>query len=157
MKIRKTPKVTTIDNQVRDPIYSTKKIVGKQEPKMPKAVNYKANSIVYFRGDVSEKVYILKSGKVSLNYNDIETGQEMHDLIQTGEFFGVKSALGKYPREETAVVLADATMISFTVPEFEQVALQNTRIIIKMLRVFSNHSGVYISRCGIFCKRSKHE
>ena len=96
---------------------------------MPKAINYKANSIVYFRGDTSEKVYILKSGKVSLNYNDIETGQEMHDLIQTGEFFGVKSALGKYPREETAVVLTDATMISFTVPEFEQIALQNTRII----------------------------
>lgn len=105
---------------------------------MPKAVNYKANSIVYFRGDTSEKVYILKSGKVSLNYNDIETGQEMHDLIQTGEFFGVKSALGKYPREETAVVLTDATMISFTVPEFEQIALQNTRIIMKMLKVFSN-------------------
>ena len=105
---------------------------------MPKAVNYKANSIVYFRGDTSEKVYILKSGKVSLNYNDIETSQEMHDLIQTGEFFGVKSALGKYPREETAVVLADAAMISFTVPEFEQIALQNTRIIMKMLKVFSN-------------------
>ncbi len=105
---------------------------------MPKAVNYKANSIVYFRGDTSEKIYILKSGRVSLNYNDIETGQEMHDLIQTGEFFGVKSALGKYPREETAVVLADATMISFTVPEFEQIALQNTRIIMKMLKVFSN-------------------
>ncbi len=105
---------------------------------MPKAINYKANSIVYFRGDTSDKVYILKSGKVSLNYNDIETGQEMHDLIQTGEFFGVKSALGKYPREETAVVLSDAAMISFTVPEFEQIALQNTRIIMKMLKVFSN-------------------
>ncbi len=105
---------------------------------MPKAVNYKANSIVYFRGDVSEKVYILKSGRVSLNYNDIETGQEMHDLIQTGEFFGVKSALGKYPREETAVVLTDAAMIAFSVPEFEQIALQNTRIIMKMLKVFSN-------------------
>ncbi len=105
---------------------------------MPKAINYKANSIVYFRGDTSERVYILKAGKVSLNYNDIETGQEMHDLIQTGEFFGVKSALGKYPREETAVVLSDATMIAFTVPEFEQIALQNTRIIMKMLKVFSN-------------------
>lgn len=105
---------------------------------MPKAVNYKANSIVYFRGDNSERVYILKSGKVSLNYNDIETGQEMHDLIQTGEFFGVKSALGKYPREETAVVLANAMIISFSVSEFEQIALQNTRIIMKMLKVFSN-------------------
>ncbi len=105
---------------------------------MPKAVMYKANSIVYFQGDVNERIYILNSGKVSLNSNDIETGQEIRDLIGTGEFFGVKSALGKYPREETAVVLSDANMLMFSVPEFEQVVLQNTRIIMKMLKVFSN-------------------
>ena len=103
----------------------------------PKAAQYKANSIVYFRGDLNERVYILKSGRVVLKYNDIETGQEMQDVIKTGEFFGVKSALGKYPREETAVVLQDSAMVTFSVPEFEQVAMKNTRIIVKMLKVFS--------------------
>ena len=105
---------------------------------MPKSVSYKTNSIVYFKGDINEKIYILNNGRVSLNYNDIETGQEMHELIKTGEFFGVKSAMGKYPREETAVVLQDSTMIAFSVSEFEQIVLQNTRIMIKMLKVFSN-------------------
>ena len=105
---------------------------------MPKSINYKANSIVYFKGDTTEYIYILKSGKVGLRFNDIETGQEMHDLIQTGEFFSVKSSLGRYPKEETAVVLQDAEIIAFTVPEFEQMAMQNTRIIMKMLKVFSN-------------------
>lgn len=105
---------------------------------MPKAVEYKANSIVYFKGDNNDRVYLLKGGKVSLKYDDIETGQEMYDLIQTGEFFGVKSGLGRYPREETAIVLQDSQMIVFTVPEFEQVVLNNTRIIMKMLKVFSN-------------------
>jgi CRP-like cAMP-binding protein len=101
-------------------------------------MNFKANSVIYFRGDVSDKIYILKSGRISLNSTDIETGQEIHDYIQTGEFFGVKSALGKYPREENAVVLSDTSVIMFTVPEFEQLVSQNTRIIMKMLRVFSN-------------------
>jgi TolA-binding protein len=105
---------------------------------MPKSVSYKTNSIVYFKGDINEKIYILNKGRVSLNYNDIETGQEMHELIKTGEFFGVKSAMGKYPREETAVVLQDSTMIAFSVSEFEQIVLKNTRIMIKMLKVFSN-------------------
>ncbi len=104
----------------------------------PKAVQYKANSIIYFKGDTSERVYILKSGKVSLKSNDIETGQEMQEMIQMGEFFGVKSALGKYPREETAIVLTPSLVIAFTVPEFEQLVLKNTRIIMKMLKVFSN-------------------
>ncbi|MCK4540827.1 MAG: cyclic nucleotide-binding domain-containing protein [Spirochaetales bacterium] len=105
---------------------------------MQKAVAYKSNSIVFFKGDMNDKVYILKSGTVNLRFNDIETGQEIHDVIKTGEFFGVKSALGHYPREETAVVMNDATMLVFTVPEFEQVILKNTRIIMKMLKVFSN-------------------
>lgn len=105
---------------------------------MPRPMNFKANSVIYFRGDVSDKIYILKSGRISLNSTDIETGQEIHDYIQTGEFFGVKSALGKYPREENAVVLSDTSVIMFTVPEFEQVVSQNTRIIMKMLKVFSN-------------------
>ncbi|MEW5815262.1 MAG: tetratricopeptide repeat protein [Spirochaetota bacterium] len=105
----------------------------------PKSVEYKANSIIYFKGDVNnDKVYILKSGKVSLKSNDIETGQEIQEMIQTGEFFGVKSALGKYPREETAVVLQDSSVVIFSVAEFEQLTQQNTRIIMKMLKVFSN-------------------
>ena len=105
---------------------------------MPKPMNYKANSVIYFRGDMSDRIFILKSGRVSLNSNDIETGQEVHDYIQTGEFFGVKSALGKYAREEDAVVLADSECVMFSVPEFEQLVSTNTRIILKMLRVFSN-------------------
>jgi CRP-like cAMP-binding protein len=99
---------------------------------------YRSNSVIYFQGDEADKVYILQKGKVSLNYSDIETGQEIHELIQMGEFFGVKSALGKYRREENAQVLQDATVLNFTVPEFEQFASQNIRIVMKMLKVFSN-------------------
>ena len=101
-------------------------------------MTFKANSVIYFRGDVSDKIYILKSGRISLNSNDIETGQEIHDYIKTGEFFGVKSAMGKYPREEDAVVLSNTTVIQFSVPEFEAVVSQNTTLIMKMLKVFSN-------------------
>ncbi len=105
---------------------------------MPKPVRFKTNSVVYFQGDVDERIYILKSGRIVLRSRDIETGQEITDLIQTGEFFGVKSALGRTPREEDAVVLSDAEVVQFSVAEFEQVVTSNTRIIIKMLKVFSN-------------------
>ncbi len=105
---------------------------------MPKAMQFRANSVIYFQGDSADKIYILQAGKVSLNYSDIETGQDVHDLVQAGEFFGVKSALGRYPREENALVLQDSACVAFTVPEFEQMAMQNTRIVMKMLKVFSN-------------------
>ncbi len=104
----------------------------------PKSIQFKSNSIIYFQGDLNEKIYILKSGRVSLKSTDIETGQEIQDMIQMGEFFGVRSAMGKYPREETAIVLTPSVVIEFSVPEFENLAAQNTRIIMKMLKVFSN-------------------
>ena len=83
-------------------------------------------------------MFILQTGKVNLVYQDMETGQDVHDLVQPGEFFGVKSALGRYPREENAVALQDTTIMAFTVQEFEALAMANTRIIMKMLKVFSN-------------------
>ncbi|MDR2304028.1 MAG: cyclic nucleotide-binding domain-containing protein [Treponema sp.] len=105
---------------------------------MPKPLQYRSGSIIYMRGDPADKVFILQSGKVNLIYQDIETGADLHDLVQPGEFFGVKSALGRYPREEDAAAIQDTVIMAFTVQEFEALAMANTRIIMKMLKVFSN-------------------
>jgi CRP-like cAMP-binding protein len=105
---------------------------------MPKALQYRSGSVIYFQGDTADSIFILQKGKVNLTYQDIETGEDIHDLVQPGEFFGVKSALGKYPREENAIAIQDSALVGFSVPEFEQLAMANTRVILKMLKVFSN-------------------
>jgi CRP-like cAMP-binding protein len=105
---------------------------------MPKPFQYRSGSLIYFQGDAAEKVFILQSGKVSLVYQDVETGEDVRDTVQAGEFFGVKSALGHFPREENAVALSDATVMALTVLEFEALSQANTRIVMKMLKVFSN-------------------
>ena len=105
---------------------------------MPKPLQYRKGSLIYFQGDPADKIYILQNGKVSLVYQDIETGADVKDPVQPGEFFGVKSALGRYSREENSIALEDSTVMAFTVPEFEAVATTNSRIIMKMLKVFSN-------------------
>ncbi|MDR2374925.1 MAG: cyclic nucleotide-binding domain-containing protein [Treponema sp.] len=104
---------------------------------MPKTFQFRAGSVIYFKGDPADKVFILQSGMVNLVYQDMETGNDMHDMVQRGEFFGVKSALGRYAREENAVSLKDSTVMAFSIPEFEQIAMTNTRIVMKMLTVFS--------------------
>ena len=105
---------------------------------MPKPLQYRSGSVIYFQGDPADKGFILQSGKVNLTYQDIETGQDVHDLVSPGEFFGVKSGLGRYPREENSLAIQDAVVMAFTVPEFEALAMANTRIIMKMLKVLSN-------------------
>jgi len=105
---------------------------------MPKPVSYKNGSLLYCKGEEAEKVYILQSGKISLVYEDIETGKNISEQVQPGEFFGEKSALGRYPREENAIALADSVVAAFFVTEFELFAMSNTKIILKMLKKFSS-------------------
>lgn len=104
---------------------------------MPKARNYNGGSIVYFQGDTGNDVYVLQKGRVSLISTALESGEEIKEEVKLGEFFGVKSTLGNYPREETAQVYGNTSVIVFSSQEFEQYCLKNTRLIMTMLRVFS--------------------
>jgi CRP-like cAMP-binding protein len=102
------------------------------------ARSYKSGSVIYFENDKSEYIYILKTGKVVLNYLKPETGEEIKENIKAGEFFGVKSALGRYPREETAQTLTDTSVLVLTLADFEHLLLGNVAVVKKMLSVFSN-------------------
>jgi CRP-like cAMP-binding protein len=105
---------------------------------MPKAVRYKKGSIIYFEGDKDERVFILQKGIVDLGFIDIETGVQLTERVTEGEFFGVKSAFGHFPREQTAATATDSLAIVMNVDEFETLFTANKPLIMKMLRVFSN-------------------
>jgi CRP-like cAMP-binding protein len=101
-------------------------------------LQYRSGSVIYFRGDAADKIYIVQKGSVRVTYQNIETGSDEHDILQAGECFGVKSALGRYNREENAVTVQNSVIMSMSVGEFEQFAMANTRIVMKILKVFSN-------------------
>ena len=105
---------------------------------MPRAMQYTKGSIIYFEGDRDERIFIMQQGAVLLSSKDIESGQDTAEQVQSGEFFGVKSALGHFPREETAIALVPTVAIAMTVQEFELMFSNNKALIMKMLRVFSN-------------------
>lgn len=105
---------------------------------MPITRNYSAGSIVYFAGDIGEDIYVMQKGRISLISTSLDQKDDIKEDVRKGEFFGVKSALGRYPREETAQVLADSQVLVFKLAEFEQFAQKNTRIVLQMLKVFSS-------------------
>ena len=76
---------------------------------MPKAVHFTKGSIIYFEGDKDDRIFILQEGLVILTSMDLASRTPVTENIHKGEFFGVKSALGHFPREETATVLSQAT------------------------------------------------
>jgi len=105
---------------------------------MPRPLNFNTGSLIFANGDEAGKIYILQSGKISLVYEDIETGEDVRHQVQPGEFFGVKSALGNHPQQENAIAVTDSTVLEFSKTEFEAVAMSNVGVIIKMLKVMSN-------------------
>ena len=104
---------------------------------MPKTMQYTKGSIIYFAGDRDERIFILQKGSILLTSIDIETGANVVEHIKEGEFFGVKSAFGHFPREETVTVLTDSVTVAMSLSEFEQLFSTNKSVIFKMLKVFS--------------------
>ena len=105
---------------------------------MPKAMQYTKGSIIYFEGDHDERIFIMQQGAVLLTSTDIESGQPVAEQVKSGEFFGVKSSLGHFRREETATALVPTVAVALTIQEFEILFSNNKALIMKMLRVFSN-------------------
>ncbi len=104
---------------------------------MPKAMQFSKGSLVYFEGDTDERIFILQKGSMVICTVDVETGAELNEPIKQGEFFGVKSALGHFPREESVRVLEPSVAIAMTIQEFESLFSSNKELILKMLKVFS--------------------
>ncbi len=100
--------------------------------------SYKVGSIIYFEGDRGDSVYVLQSGAVQLIYNSLDGQEELCENVKRGAFFGVKSSLGRYAREETAQVLADSTVLIFNSTSFQNLCLKNVRLVLQTLKVFSS-------------------
>ena len=110
---------------------------------MPKAMQYTKGSIIYFEGDRDDRIFIMQQGAVMLTSTDPESRQQVNEQVKSGEFFGVKSALGHFVREETATALVPTIAVALTVQEFEILFSNNKALIMKMLRVFSNQLRQY--------------
>ncbi len=103
-----------------------------------KTVKYKANSIIYFKGDMADRVYILKKGSIVTKAQDLKTNEDLLTMIKVGEFIGVKNVISKQPYSETVSTLTDSELVVFYKDDFESFILSNSRIMMQTLVVFSN-------------------
>ena len=104
---------------------------------MPNIRKYNESNIVYFEEDQGTDMYVLQKGGVTLITAPVGDRSEKRIKLKVGEFFGVKSSLGGFPREETAQVTMETSLVVFTPKEFENYIVRNTRLIVKMLQIFS--------------------
>ncbi|MEQ8360003.1 MAG: cyclic nucleotide-binding domain-containing protein [Cytophagales bacterium] len=90
---------------------------------------YKKDEVVFFRGDPSQALYIVKSGKVSLN---IDIGEKFETLTNrtAGSCFGDNSLLAKSERIYNAIVESEHCEL-YVIPQINILDLFEKKIEIK--------------------------
>ncbi len=68
--------------------------------------DYESEEVVFFRGDPSQALYIVKTGRVTLNI-DIKDRFEVLTVIKSNKTFGDNSLLGNTKRIYSAVVASE--------------------------------------------------
>lgn len=115
---------------------------------MPKVVKYTKGSIIFFEGDIDDRIFILQKGAVNSKVKEVENGNFTNTTLQAGEFFGVKSAIGHFPREETITALTECLCVVLNQKEFESLIAANKPLLMKMLKVFTKQLRVIHQKIG---------
>lgn len=105
---------------------------------------YKMDEVVFFRNDPGNALYLVKSGKVSINV-DIEDGFELLNIIKSGEAFGDSSLLAESNRLYTSIIYSERSEL-YVLPKvnIHEIFQGHPVIKTKMLESFSEICNDYM-------------
>jgi len=81
-----------------------------------------AQSVIVHQGDVGDEFFIIESGRVQIELDDISEDGEPVPVAELGpgDYFGELALLNDEPRNATVVALTDCTLLSMSRDAFEQ-------------------------------------
>ncbi|MFQ5742096.1 MAG: Crp/Fnr family transcriptional regulator [Acidobacteriota bacterium] len=96
---------------------------------------YEQGTQIYCAGDLSDRIYVLKSGKVKLS-KTAEDGKEfILYFIRPGEVFGELAITGQALRSGSATVVEDAFVCSIRREHFEDFILRNPDVALEISKI----------------------
>ena len=72
--------------------------------------NLKKDEVLFFRGEVGDTLYIIKTGKIKISISTEEGEELIISIFSDGDFFGELSLLDKSPRSADAVAITDTEL-----------------------------------------------
>lgn len=107
--------------------------------------NYRQNEVVFFTGDPSQGLYIVKSGIISLNL-DLRDGFEKLMTLRSGRLFGDNTLLANTKRIYTAIVLTEEAEL-YVIPKVNAMEIMNEHPAIraKIMTAFSETYNEYMN------------
>ncbi|MFQ5669785.1 MAG: cyclic nucleotide-binding domain-containing protein [Acidobacteriota bacterium] len=108
---------------------------------------YKANEIVFAKGDPGSTLFVVQSGSLELTVPGAEgETDEVLGVMEKGDFFGEMSLLEGSPRTFTARTLEPVVAIEIGPALFDRMIRSNIELAVRMLRKLSIRLGEAESR-----------
>lgn len=102
---------------------------------MTGAVEFKQGAVLYFEGDPSGPLYILRQGRVSLSRDAV--GSPRGTELGPGDLLGVAEALANHPRIATARAVTDCTCLALLPQDLAKQIATNVEVGLKIVTSLS--------------------
>lgn len=96
---------------------------------------YKKGEMIFFEGDISDKLYVINNGKVKVFKYTKEGKEQILYIVSSGDFLGDLSLLKKSEFKFNAEALEDVNICQLTKDDFDNVVKENPEISLKILEV----------------------
>jgi CRP/FNR family transcriptional regulator, cyclic AMP receptor protein len=96
--------------------------------------SYERDTVIFFQGDICERIYLVRSGRVKIVYHDEDGREVILEIISPGEAFG-GGVLFFPTHPATAKAMEDATIASFPSQVFSQFLLNHPNVSLKLLHM----------------------
>ena len=110
---------------------------------------YSDGSIIFCEFELGDSFYYIKSGSVKL-VKIIDNKESIIDVIKPGTFFGEMSVIESSPRSATAIAVGDLYLIKFPAENFQEIILQNSNFLIRLIKTFANRIFIQQQRIKIY-------
>lgn len=96
---------------------------------------FKKGQVIFFEGDVEDKLYIVNKGKIKIYKYNREGREQILYLLPEGEFIGDMSLLKKGKFQYNAEALEDTLICTIAKDDFDEIVTKNPEITLKILEV----------------------
>jgi len=97
--------------------------------------NYKKGQVIFFEGDISDKLYVINRGKIKIFKYTREGKEQILYILSEGDFVGDLSLLKKDEFKFNAEALEDSNICVLTKDDFDEMLKENPEVAIEILQV----------------------
>ncbi len=96
---------------------------------------YKKGQVICFEGDISDRLYIISSGKIKVYKYTKDGNEQILYILSEGDFIGDLSLLKKEELKFNAEALEDVNVCTLSKNDFDDILRKNPEIALRILEV----------------------